>query len=292
MNFNEFCDEVVESISKYLPEYDIEHITTERIVKNNGLEYTGVVILLRDETVAPSVYLDYFFMLYKQGRNLDDVLTMIRLEFIKARNTITHANFSVNKDGIEDSVFLKVINYEKNKTKLESCPHIRFHDLAVCFRYLVKIDEQGVASAIISNNDLEKWGITMEELYEVAMPNTRRLFPPRLKSMEDVIPDVEKYLESDSNMDRLHILTNEAGVNGATCILYTDIIREFAREHNSNVCILPSSVHELVLICAEREEKEYLGELIRQVNKYIVTEAEYLSDNVFFYDLEEDKITI
>lgn len=292
MNFEEFCDEVVENISHYLPEYDIEHIATERILKNNGLEYTGVVILLRDETVAPSIYLDYFYMLYKQGRNLDDVLTMIRMEFIRARNTISNSNFTVEKDGIEDSVFLKVINYEKNREKLDNCPYIRFFDLAICFRYLVKIDDNGIASAIISNSDLKKWEITMEELYQIALPNTRRLFPPIIKSMDEVLPDVMEYLDDGADIDKLHILTNQQGVNGANGILYTDLIRDFAKERNSDVYILPSSVHELVLLCAGSEEKEHLSELIKQVNKYIVTEAEYLSDNVFIYDLEKDKITI
>ena len=292
MNFEEFCNEVVESIAGYLSEYDIEHITTETIMKNNGLEYTGVVILLKDEEVAPSIYLDYFFMLYKQGRNLDDVLSMIRSEYKRARETIKHTDFSVNKDGLEDNVFLKVINYEKNIERLKDCPYIMFHDLAVCFRYLVNLDDDGVASAIISNRDLEKWELSTEELYKIAMDNTRKLFPPKIKKMEDVVPSIKDLIDEDTNNKRLYILTNESGVNGATSILYDDVIREFAREQESNICILPSSIHELVLICGNQEDKAYLGELVRQVNKYIVTEADYLSNNVFFYDLYEDKITI
>ena len=110
--------------------------------------------------------------------------------------------------------------------------------------------------------------------------------------MEDVVPSIKDLIDEDTNNKRLYILTNESGVNGATSILYDDVIREFAREQESNICILPSSIHELVLICGNQEDKAYLGELVRQVNKYIVTEADYLSNNVFFYDLYEDKITI
>lgn len=292
MNFEEFCAEIVASISNYLPQYDIEHITTEKISKNNGIQFTGVAILLKGEAVAPSIYLDYYYMLYRQGRNLDDVLSMISAEYVRARNIITNASFNVNKEGLESSVFLKVVSYEKNKAMLDKCPYIRLHDLAICFRYMVHIDEGGVASAILSNSDLEKWDITMEELYDMALPNTRKLFPPIIKSMDDVIPDLERLVEDDSEIKKIYILTNEAGVNGATCILFTDVIREFAESHGSSVCIIPSSIHELVLLCAKKEEKAHLGDLVKQINKYIVTEVEYLSDNVFFYDLDEDKITI
>ena len=46
------------------------------------------------------------------------------------------------------------------------------------------------------------------------------------------------------------------------------------------------------LLCCEEVEKERLKSLVKEVNKFIVSELEFLSDNVYFYDLETDKITI
>ena len=39
-------------------------------------------------------------------------------------------------------------------------------------------------------------------------------------------------------------------------------------------------------------ENDRLNALVKEVNKFIVSELEYLSDNVYIYDLDSDKITI
>ena len=55
---------------------------------------------------------------------------------------------------------------------------------------------------------------------------------------------------------------------------------------------MPSSIHEMLLLCSDGVDKDRLKALVKEVNKYIVTEMDFLSDSVYFYDLEADKITI
>ncbi len=292
MIFEEFCDEISGHISYYLPDYDIEAVKIEKVIKNNGVECTGVIIVLKGENVAPNIYLDYYYMLYKQGRSLDEILTMISHEYEKARSTMERSDFDIDVDNLRENVILKLVNYEKNKNKLSECPYIMYMDMAITFRFIVKCDDTGVASALISNNDLDRWGISIDELYNIAMDNTRRMFPERIRCMDEILPDIEEMCIDEMDRKKLYVLSNTSGVNGATVILYKDVIKDFAGKLGKNLFILPSSIHEMILLCSEDVEKDRLKTLIKEVNKYIVSEVDFLSDAVYFYDLETDKITI
>ncbi len=291
MTFDEFCSEIVENIPDYLPEYNIENARIDKVTKNNGVTCTGILILLEGENVAPNIYLDYYYMLYKQGRSLDDVLTMVREEYIRAKNTMEKADFNINVDEISENAIIKLVNYERNKEKLVDCPHIKYLDLAITYRYIVKLDDNGVATALISNKDLERVNITEQQLYDIAMANTRSLFPETIRCMDELIRDIEQICpEEDRN--KLFVLTNKSGINGATCMLYDNVVRDFARSKGKNLYILPSSIHEVIIMCCDEVDKDRLKGLLKEVNKFIVSQVDYLSDNVYFYDLEADKITI
>ena len=291
MNFEDFCNDIAENICTYLPDYNIETARIETVTKNNGVDCTGIVILLEGENVAPNIYLDYYYMVYRQGRSLDDVLRMIGEEYIRAKDTMDRSDFNIDMDNIYENAVIKLVNYQLNKEKLVNCPYIKYLDLAITFRFLVKLDDNGVASALISNKDLIRFDITKEELYDIAMENTRRLFPEQIRCMDEFIPNLEQVcLEEDRN--KLFVLTNEAGVNGATSMLYENVLRDFAKKMNKSLFILPSSIHEVIMICCDDMEKERLKSLVKEVNKFVVSEVEYLSDNVYFYDLDSDKITI
>ncbi len=292
MTFEEFCGEVADNIRNYLPEHNIEATKIEKITKNNGVECTGIVILLAGESVAPNIYLDYYFMIYKQGRSLDDILTMISEEYLRAKATVDNSDFNVDVEDIKDNAVIKLVNFERNRDKLEECPYIPYLDLAITFRFLVKLDNCGVASALITNKDLDRMAITKEELYQLAMDNTRKLFPEKLRCMDEFIPNMEQLCPNEEDRNKLYVLTNEAGVNGATSMLYDGVIRNFAKEANKSVFIMPSSIHEIILICCDVVEKDRIKTLIKDVNKFIVSELDYLSDNLYFYDLDSDKITI
>ena len=90
----------------------------------------------------------------------------------------------------------------------------------------------------------------------------------------------------------MYVMTNEQQINGATVLLYDDVMKEFAHQMNSSFFILPSSIHELILVPAEEfEDPSCLSELVKEANYSIVSLGDILSDSVYYYDLEQDKIT-
>lgn len=148
------------------------------------------------------------------------------------------------------------VNYEKNKEQLRDCPFRRYLDLAITFRYIASKNQLGIASSLISNTEFETWNIEPDAMYQIALFNTMREFPWQMDSLAKVIsdclkqrtPDVLpkgiiadiKEFEDKENKVNIYVLTNDTGINGATCILYDNVLKNFAKVQDSNIFILPS----------------------------------------------------
>lgn len=195
------------------------------------------------------------------------------------------------------------MNYERNKEQLEHCPFKKYLDLAVTFRLVAEKNTMGLASSLISNEEFGAWNIGLDELYCTALFNTIREFPWKLDSLADVITDYIKQnvshkmageikrelevLEGAEDRVDMHILTNDTGINGAACMLYDNVIENFAKAKNSNVFILPLSVHELMLVPEQQNtDPQFLAELVVEANQNAVGLIDLLSDNIYYYDMD------
>lgn len=288
MKFKEFLDEVTKRLPLFLTQYELNKIHVEEVCKNNGIICTSLVVSLRNENMSPSIYMDCFYELYRQGTSIENIINKIVYEYENARKEMSNSDIVLpNKDNVKDKIFMRLVNYERNKKQFEDCPLVPYHDLVITFRYLVKNDENGIASAIVRNKDLEEWDISNEQLYDIAKDNTRRLFPPELRRLDDMLREYDENIDIPEDSG-LHILTNQQHINGATYMVYEDIIKEFAQNNNSDVYILPSSIHEVLLLPAKEDiNKANLEEMVKEINEYVVSPLEYLSDTVYKYDLRE-----
>ena len=79
-------------------------------------------------------------------------------------------------------------------------------------------------------------------------------------------------------MPEIYVLSNELRVQGAAVIFYTDVLKGFAEETGSDLILLPSSVHEwLVLLDSPSYDEENLEAMVREANAQVVMEDEVLS---------------
>ena len=91
----------------------------------------------------------------------------------------------------------------------------------------------------------------------------------------------------------MYIVTNVRMVNGASSILYEGFLRRFAKDHPGNFYIIPSSIHEVVLVPEDMvEEPDHLASVISQANEAVVQPEEVLSDSLYYYDADQDSISL
>lgn len=276
----------------YLQEYDIDKIQVNEVLKENGIVLTGLSILCRDENVAPCIYIEGWHERLEAGNaSLETVLQGIRDEYIGARQNTIGANIHFNLQEMKDNIFIKAVNYDKNRELLNSCPHIRKADLAVTFRVLVNMSGEGMASALIDNAMFEQLDMSRSELYDLAKENSVRLFPARvtpLGSMLQMMLDTRELPDTPG----LYVLTNDRGINGAGCMFYDGML-DNARKKIGDFYILPSSIHEVLLLKKEASmQPEELRCMVREINTAVVDEKEVLSDSVYEYDANTRELSI
>lgn len=68
-------------------------ITINHVIKNNGREMDGLVIMEKDRDIAPTIYLDSFYEMYIQGENIKKIIRQIETIYRENRDNIT---FDVN----------------------------------------------------------------------------------------------------------------------------------------------------------------------------------------------------
>ena len=208
-------------------------------------------------------------------------------------------SFFTDFDRVKYRIIYKLIHRQKNLTLLEDIPHYLFLDLAVVFCCYLPDTPNGNGSILIHNNHMDYWKITAKTLYDLAIKNTPILLPYELKSMEDVLkcmcpaesaPSLEADLTTDT--PSMYVLSNTEKLYGASAMLYPDVISSFANFLDSDLCILPSSIHEVLLLpIKERSHDLELDHIVREVNASQVLEEDILSDHAYYFDRTAGLIT-
>ena len=292
MNFEEFKTWVKENItSKDWKETSQVEISV--VKKNNGVSKAGLSIREDEHDVSPLLYLDDYYIHYQNGELLENIIRNIRADYDKKVQMAAVKIPSLQEfENIRGRVIYRLVNYEKNKDILEDCPHIRLHDLAVTFRWVAHIDDVGVSTSLITNKQVKEWGVSVNDLVLAARQNTPRLFPAQIIDIEEMLAGMVSFILYPSAIP-MYILTNKQELNGASALLYGDILKDFANKKGADMYILPSSIHEVIMVPADRiDDPQKLSSMVHEANTTVVSTGDVLSDSVYYYDRKKDQILV
>jgi len=192
------------------------------------------------------------------------------------------------------SLFVKLINTERNESLVKQSISKEFLDLSAVVRVILKMDKEGMASMALSKGDAEILGMTEEEIYAAALANTLRLFPPKLMNLGRYVEmSIGGKLLFGEDEVTTYILTNQKEVDGAFYLMSPEVVGAIAEALEDDLYILPCSVNEVLLVRASELEDgvDELKEMVRDVNETVVSEKDILSYSVYYYD-KENGITI
>ena len=80
---------------------------------------------------------------------------------------------------------------------------------------------------------------------------------------------------------------------GATCLLYKDLLKHFSEESQTDFYILPSSIHEVILVpTLENDCYGELSDMVREVNDSQLMDDEILSTHAYYYSRCKNEITM
>ena len=97
--------------------------------------------------------------------------------------------------------------------------------------------------------------------------------------------------ESRESID-MYVVTNQWAMYGANAIISAAFLRSCREQMGADLYILPSSVHELIVIPAdEMGDKDEIERVVRDINGAVVVPEEVLADSVYCYNRKEKCIT-
>lgn len=189
----------------------------------------------------------------------------------------------------KENIIFQLVNTAQNEDMLKNMPHREFQDLSIIYRLVVSIDGRKMESAAVCNELAEKLGMDEGQLYKVATENTRRILPPVVKTMEEVIGVMALDAEPQEMM---WLISNERMVGGAVSMLYEDKLHELAENMESDLYLIPASVHEVIAVSVGMGTPENLAETVAEVNMEQLSLEERLSNQVYHYDKDLRKVTL
>lgn len=304
MNYEIFKEVVKDKFMDYLPEqYKEMQLKVNQVDKvNHTLDGINLVVDGEDRCVSPTIYINDMYEHYKQCGDLQEVLQTASENMAKAFE-MDMPTQKLDYSGAKDNIVFQLINTEQNKEMLVGMPHREYQDLSVIYRWVVAMDEMGIQSTMIKNELAEQLGFTEEQLFNSAAENTRRLFPPVVKSMNEVMCEMfmkdgmpqeiaEMMIGSIPEEQMMYVITNDRGLQGAAAMLYEDKLHSLSMKLEDDLYILPSSIHEVLAVPASMGTPESLAEMVSEVNMNEVSLNERLSNQVYHYDKDLRKLSL
>ncbi len=296
MTYENFKSNLIDRLQVALP--PTVTISVQPILKNNNLILDGLLLTDVGINISPTIYLDHYFDLYEKGTDMSDICARIVSSYENARlEESIDMTFFENFDRIRSHIIYKVINASQNETLLNDVPHINYMDLAIVFCCFLPanscalVADSSNATILIHNNHLALWGVTTDELYNVAKANTPVLMQPQVLPLVDTIlelmPDEDFGMSEEELYEDIPILilTNTLRFLGAAAILYNDILGKCSKQLGGDFFVIPSSIHEVLLVPITPDiDREFLDSMVQDVNANHVAVEEVLSDHVYFYN--------
>ena len=209
-------------------------------------------------------------------------LTEERYKSIPQDKVIDESNYRLlsrlksDFEDIKDKLFIRICGVGINEEDLSILANTKINNLAITYNVLIDklTDNPPIKSIEITNELLDKYGVSKEELHKAAIKNSEKIFPAKYYKTNDLIP--------------FNILTNEIGYLGAAALFYPNQMKKIAASLGGNYFVLPSSIHE-VLVLPDYGNLNYmeLEQMVKVVNKTTVDRKDQLSNNVYYYDSKE-----
>ncbi len=279
---------------------ELEDITIREVLKNNGVKYTGLAVNERaaNMNVAVTINIDEILDVWERtGRTAWAVEKIAEMYEEAKANDHGIGNFELTKEYALENAFIQVIGYERNKEMLNDVPYDRIADLAVIARVKCYANEEGIGSARVSDGMLMMLGLKKDELFRKAYENTLKDNEFIFMSMMDMMSKQFGMTVEEEEPDPagMFVFTTKRNINGAQVLAYEDKIEDAIRKMGAEKAyILPSSIHEVLLVNARYHDVRDLKTIVTSVNHEsgIIEDEDYLSDSVYEFDLKTKELRV
>lgn len=304
MKYEIFKEVVADTFKDYLPEefrgMEIQVVSVNKV--NRVLDGINLIKPGEDKNVSPTIYINDMYNHYKINNDLKAAIKSSADRMVKSFSLCPEVP-AIELSEAKDNIVFQLVNTEMNKEMLADVHHREYQDLSVVYRWVVKVEKDGVQSIVMRNALAEQLGLNEEQLFKLAAENTRRIFLPVVKSMNEVICEMfvkdgmpreaaEMMIDEMAADNVMYVISNNTGINGAVSMLYENELHKLANQMEDDLYVLPSSVHEVIAVPASLGDPYELAEMVSEINMNEVALEERLSNQVYHYDKALRKLSL
>ena len=169
------------------------------------------------------------------------------------------------------NIIVELLNKENTEGRITK----EVNGLNVGYR-MAEVSDGKLKSFPITEKNIAMMPLGYGDIYAEALRNTQRLLPAKTITMAD-------YFGVDDSTKNIWILTNAAERYGASVILYKNLLSKMRQVVGGDFYIMPSSIHEVLIVPAEDACRKDLEAMVMAVNAEAVTPEERLGERVILY---------
>ena len=257
-----------------------DSIVEKQNVQKGNITLTGICI--GKGNMRPVVYLENYEELFNEFG-----YEKVAREMIDVCNNAESLN--VDTDEIASWNYAKrhlIICIAPKGTNVGSVT-IPYLDLELYFRVKLGKEKDRMTSYKVKEEMLDRWNVTKETLLQVALNRTDYIISSMAETIMEILSDDEipdDIIDSIVNEVPQIIVTNREKLHGASAIYDKQIFKKIANKYESDLYIIPSSIHELIVLPVDSSiPLSGINEMIREVNETQVAPEERLSDHVYIF---------
>lgn len=300
MDYRTFVEKLREKIQEHLgKDYEVQITTNPKL---NGTEKTGLSIRKTQEPqqVMPIIYLEECFERYLQEKEFSECVEEICVVYKHQKENEEKIMAELKSienmnrwEKVQNKVYPMLVSAKENEDLKGKYFYQEYLDFLIL--YVIRVTEVGIGSIKITKQMVKSWKVSEYEIHHQAVENLKT-DGYRVRSLNSVVKEnllgiTEDAEEEIEEAEPMYVLTNQIKYFGAAGIfLCAEMFQKIVGKQN--FYILPSSVHELILVKdTDGYDMETLSTMVRNVNEEQVTEDERLSNHAYYYDWRQNRIT-
>lgn len=265
-------------------------ISVNNVLKTNG-EKRGISTIFANGSPAPTTYVEDLFEEYKRGIPLEDIAVNHCRAIEEFKNNLPKIP-ELSLEEAKKSILLTMVNTELNQKLLLNVPHFDLEGgISAIPRWIISPE----ASFIVTKNmAAEVLKLTPDEVLKIGQDNINAM-DYKIQTIQDVLRGilisesmstdvVDSLYPKDEGTIPMLVITSPNNMQGANCLLSDRTLQRVSQIIGDDVVLIGSSIHEVIAMPYRSMEPAEIRKMVHDINMTEVSEADFLSDNIWKYD--------
>ena len=289
MDYEQFKADFQDALKDELAGRGAEVELSARKIEKMNDSYDAITVRPLDSAIGVNVSVERAFAAYGKGEDITEIAD----HFADAVENGFKESPKFDLESISDyeqmktRLSMEVVSAERNAELLQTVPHEKMEDMAVVYRFILDQSDSGNGTILVTNQMLEQYGITKEQLRADALEIAPEIRPAEIRGMLEVMNEMAPGMlpEIAPEDEQMFVASVPDKIHGAGVIAYPNFMEDAVQKMGGDFFVLPSSIHEVLLVKdnGQMSAKE-LENMVKEVNATQVEPADQLTDHVYHYD--------